>query len=161
MTIFQRIIAENTVFKTVTGVKILAFTEVLLSPIQAIKDAFNVYIDEKRYEMSFNGQIIYLEHLLNNAFDNVQRRIYISDFVLEKYPAIVYLFTDNNETAIIYNVVDAQQNQSLIAYTFEDINVQYDFILNVPNDLTAQNLRIKKTLNQYKEASNQYLLINF
>jgi hypothetical protein len=162
MTLFQKIIAENTVFNIVNGSKILAFVELILSPIQSVRDKFDAYIAEKRYEMSFNGQIIYLEHLLNDRFDNTLRRITITDIEpLDNVPAIIYNFVDNSETAMIYNIGDVAIAQSLMAYGFLDINIQYDFILNVPTALAAQNLQIKKMLDQYKEASNQYVLINF
>jgi hypothetical protein len=162
MNLYERILAENRVFDILSGSKLHAILQVILSPLQRLLDLYDTHIATKRYELSFNGQVIYLEHLLNDQFDSTQRRIYISDpNPLDNAPAILYNLIDNSETAIIYNMGDAQANDSLIAFNFADIQNQYDFILNVPNDLSNLNLRIGKMLDQYKEASKHYFIINF
>lgn len=149
-------------FRHLSGSKIHAFLGLILSPIQRLLDMYDTHIAQKRYELSFNGQVMYLEHILNDRFDMTQRRIYITDKdPLDNAPAIIFNIADSTETAIIYNIGDAQAAQSLIAFTFADIENQYDFILNVPNALSSQNLRIRKTLDQYKEASKEYIIINF
>jgi hypothetical protein len=162
MNLLEKILGANSVFSILSGSKLHALLQVVLSPIQRLWDAYDAYIASTRYDLSFNGQVIYLEHILNDAYDNTQRRIFISDpDPLDNAPAILYNLSDSSETAIIYNLSDAQAVQSLIAFNFVDIQNQYDFILNVPNALSAQNLSISKLIDQYKEASRHYLIVNF
>jgi hypothetical protein len=162
MNLYETILAGNRVFDILVGSKLHAIVQVLLSPLQRLLDMYNTHIAQKRYELSFNGQVVYLEHILNDTYDNTQRRIYISDIdPLDNAPAIIYNFSDNTETAIIYNLGDTQANQSLITFNAVDIENQYDFIVNVPNDLSDKNLSIGKMIDQYKEASKHYLIVNF
>jgi hypothetical protein len=55
------------------------FIDTLLTPIGDDHAAFVATRDRIVYQMSFNGQIIYLEHVLNDRFDSVQRGIYIEN----------------------------------------------------------------------------------
>lgn len=66
--------------------------EVLLSQIQLLSDEFEEYKTAKLYELNFTGQAISLERLLNNKFDNTQRRITIGKPIIEE----PYFYYDNN-----------------------------------------------------------------
>ena len=157
MTIFQKILAGNRVFSIVSGAKIIAFVEVLLSPLQSIQDAYDVFITAKRYELSFNGQVQYLEHILNDQFDNTLRRISITDPAsLGNESPYIFNFVDNAPTLIIFNIGDSGLANSPRFFNTVDLTVQYDFVLNVPTALNPLLNAIKKLCDSYKEASKIY-----
>lgn len=58
--------------------------EVLLSQVQFLSDEFEEYKIVKLYELDFTGQVISLERLLNDKFDNTQRRIIINKPVIQE-----------------------------------------------------------------------------
>lgn len=157
MTLFQKIFAENTVFNTLSGEKLLAFVEVILSPLQSVRDAYDSYIAAKRYELSFNGQVIYLEHVLNDTFDNTLRRIYLSEpSNLGAQSPVVYNFSDDYDSMTVYNFTNTGSANTPRFYNTADLTIQYDFILNLPFALSTKENAIKKLLDAYKEASKKY-----
>lgn len=54
-----------------------------------INDKFKAFVLEVRYKLQINGQKIYLEHYLNDLFDDTQRRIYIDT---NQLPAMLFTF---------------------------------------------------------------------
>jgi hypothetical protein len=61
------------------GPKMAAWVGALVAPIQTVNAAFSAWAYGQRYALSFNGQVMYLAHRLNDQFDPGQRRIYIDD----------------------------------------------------------------------------------
>ena len=157
MNLFERIKTENTVFQTLVGVKFAAFVTVLLSPLQAVCNAFDVYVTAKRYELSFNGQVCYLEHILNDKFDNTLRRINITDppqLTIE--PLSISTIQDGQTAFLLFNLSDTRPNGTANIFNIADFVTQLDFILNVPTDLSGNINPIKKVCDAYKEASKYY-----
>ncbi len=56
-----------------------AWVKVLVSPVLYLSGLFSANRDEKLYELAHNGQVCYLEAVLNDVFDSVGRGIYIED----------------------------------------------------------------------------------
>ena len=74
--------------------KMLAWLHSLFATIDSLKSFFLSFVGEARKEVMQNGQVIRLENLLNNLFDNVLRRIRITDtsnaaFVLSNANTII------------------------------------------------------------------------
>lgn len=61
----------------------------LLSPLRALWQTFLGYRSAKLYEVNHTGQVIYLEKVLNDLFDNIQRRIEVVD---GDFSAIKYIY---------------------------------------------------------------------
>ena len=57
----------------------LAWLASLLQPLQELNDKFAFYAKTTHYDLNFNGQVIYLEHVLNDSYDDLLRRIFIKD----------------------------------------------------------------------------------
>ena len=77
--------------------KISAFLYLILHPLKAVNILFDQYKTDTNYKLIFNGQIVYLEHYLNDIYDNTQRRIYIQDTA-----NAVYNYININEAITIY-----------------------------------------------------------
>ena len=134
---------------------------VLVTPIKWLNDQVVIFATSAYYQLSFNGQVIYLEHYLNDLFDNNDRRIFISDDSLLLAP---YLFNkeDNEDPLYIYNKEDAEA--PFYIYNREDYYSQGSFIINVPSaiPLTASLInQIKSATNRYKQAGVNYTIVNF
>ncbi len=57
----------------------IAFVKTLVYPIRELHEVFVAFRAEILYDLSHNGQTYSLENVLNDRFDNDERRIYISD----------------------------------------------------------------------------------
>lgn len=69
---------------------------------KGIKTAYNRFLNIRsnaRYRLTHTGQIIYLEKVLNDAFDNDQRRIFIDD---GDFRSKALIFHRPEETLMIY-----------------------------------------------------------
>lgn len=89
----------------------------LLACMKGIRD-LNVQLvaleQQLRYDLTFNGHVIYLEHVLNDQFDNALRRIFIQDaanvqfdYLFNLIEAQPPLYSYNNwNAATVYNVGD-------------------------------------------------------
>ena len=51
----------------------------LLFQVRKLHASILLYIQLKRYDLNHTGQVIYLEKVLNDSFDPIDRRIFISD----------------------------------------------------------------------------------
>ncbi len=59
--------------------KTLAFLNALFKPMLSQYNAFVAYKDDAIYRVSHNGSVTLLQKVLNDAFDDSQRRIYINN----------------------------------------------------------------------------------
>ena len=65
---------------------IVAFVDCLITPVKQLYGQFTTYRNNTLYELDHNGQVFSLQNVLNDRFDNTQRRIYITDgFTKERF----------------------------------------------------------------------------
>ena len=76
-----------------------AWLEVMLSQVRALHTAFLAYRTRVLYEMSLNGQTIYLELGLNDRFDPITRGIYIETI---DDPTQLYLYRKVEDRPPLY-----------------------------------------------------------
>ena len=140
--------------------RMIAWVNSLIAPLQLLNGDFQSFVSSVRYKMYLTGQVIYLEHYLNDLFDASERRIYISDSL----PALApFLYNKvDGEHLTIYNKSEGQAPVYL--YTKEDLSGQNDFIINVPAVIpVTANLekQIEAAVERYKQAGARYLIQNF
>ncbi len=134
----------------------LAWLRSLMAPLQSLNSTFVDYVADVRYRLRLTGQVIYLEHYLNDLYDNVERRIYITDgdAIL---PVFIYNKADGQEPIDIYNKSEMQAPLYLTNKSEFDGNV--DFIINIPYDTATTPIlldKIKASTNIYKPAARRY-----
>lgn len=59
--------------------KFLALMKTFVYPVKELYNLYVAYRAEVLYDLSHNGQVFSLENVLNDRFDNDERRIYITD----------------------------------------------------------------------------------
>lgn len=143
--------------------KQVSWLESLLQPLQSINFQFHLYGKKTRYDLSFNGQVVYLEHVLNDAYDTVLRRIYIKDstliafnnfhiyYIAENQPTTEYVYFDSENVAEPYILAEAD----VIDYVEFEVWIPQNILTN----LTIPY--INSLINKYKIAGKRYKLIFF
>lgn len=135
---------------------ITAFLKMLATPMNRLFNQFEAYFLEKEYELAFNGQVIYLEHLLNDRFDDIQRGIYLTDAV--GFDEEIHLFNqiEQNEDTILFN---ESENETLIhLFNQNEVDGWPDFIVNVPSSVTFDEIVMRALINKYKIAGKNYII---
>lgn len=138
--------------KTITINLILVF----ISPIDKMKTDFYTFFNAKKYELNFNGQVIYLEHLLNDKFDSSLRRIYIDD--LEQLPEY-YLSNQEESNEINYLFNQSEGETPTYIYNQEEYDLDNDFTIYMPSGLVFDEMYLKALVNQYKTASKRFNIV--
>lgn len=137
----------------------LAWIRSLVAPIQKLNDWFSSYAAGIVYHLNLTGQVIYLEHYLNDLFDKEIRRIWIEDGTLV-LPPFLYNKADNADIFYLYN---KGGNDPFYLYDKADYDVQEMFIVHIPADLPLDQYlenRIRAAVNRYKQAGSHYKIVN-
>ena len=59
--------------------KLIALLDSMTHPLRWLQSKFATYRESVTYRLSITSQVCYLQKLLNDRYDNTDRRIYISD----------------------------------------------------------------------------------
>ena len=135
--------------------KMFAWWKALVAPISTLHGSFLAFRKQKNYELAITGQVCLLEKLLNDKFDNTQRRIYITDGEKSKRK---YAFTVNEFVPL--PIYTEGENKPLFIYQDGEINsITYHFIVNVPNTLRFNNDVMINLLNTFKLPSRKFNIV--
>lgn len=141
--------------------KHLGWIKSFLSPLQTLINTFRDFAVETFYKLHITGQVVYLEHYLNDQLDNTLRRIYIGDGDLV-LPPYLYMKVDGKPITL-YNKSDAEDEFYL--YDKDDYLVgQTTFIIYVPASLPITpelEAIIKSLVEPYRMAGALYTIVNY
>ncbi|TCI93694.1 hypothetical protein [Tenacibaculum sp. M341] len=139
-------------------IKITSYLKALIKPLTELYknlnsgESFLEFYKNTLYKLNHNGQVVYLQKVLNDRFDKDLRRIYITDGLFNTptyvYPHIVEKDVYLN-TQYIFSGTDL---------AFKDV----DFVVVFPTDVNISDevgIRIKSLINYYKLASKTYDII--
>lgn len=139
----------------------LSFLTVFMSQLNTVQMGFNDYFESVKYELQFNGQVIYLEHLLNDRFDPELRRIYInSEEQLQK--VFIHNILESiplEEENYIYNQTDIEDATDTHLYNEVEYSLDNDFTIFLPEGLIYNELELRSVVDSYKLAAKRYNLI--
>lgn len=138
-------------------VKIDSWLYIILRPITLLNGLFQQFKGSTNYKLNFNGQVIYLEHYLNDLYDTTQRRIYIEDTANIDYN-YVYNIAELIPTLMVYN-----SNENIPVYVVNENEVveQFNFIVNIPNSISFTEKIIRSQIDYYKVAGKKYKIETF
>lgn len=118
-------------------------------PLINLQSDFYSFRDDIKYQLTFNGQVIYMEHVLNDQFDPVNRGIYITDSTLIQN---TYIFTNAEDNETTYIVTNAETAPPVYLYTNQEYIDDVDFIVNIPSTVTYNEDEVKFWVNKYRIA---------
>lgn len=129
------------------------YIEAATAPLNTVLTAFYSFFNATEYELIFNGQVIMMEHLLNDQFDNALRRIYIDD--ADQIPA-VYWFnqSENNEDNFLWN--ESEGEDPVYLFNTSQVSADVDFIVYVPVGLVYDENLMKYYINKYRAGGKRF-----
>ncbi|MCK4500600.1 hypothetical protein KAU11_08880 [Candidatus Babeliales bacterium] len=141
--------------------RLIDWLVVLLKPLEEVNFSFNQFRRDSIYKVTHNGQVVFLQKVLNDRFDNEFRRVKIADS-FEYNP--VWVRPEEDELPVyVY-----EEDKPVFIHSESDVfgDVDVDFIVSMPLDLkpvapidlTNLELQIKSLTNYYKLASKRYLI---
>ncbi|MFL0104985.1 hypothetical protein [Tenacibaculum maritimum] len=133
--------------------KIKAYLKALLAPIVNLYTDFINFRKDIIYKIKHNGQVVYLQKALNDRFDSVQRRIYITDGIINEP---TYIYTHEEDKPVYLGTKYIYTREEL---KFKDV----DFVVILPSSMLLskeETIRMKSLINYYKLASKTYKIIN-
>lgn len=151
---------KQSLFRDFLKPKFLDNLKAFLKPAQELNDEFSLFVTKSRREANFTGQVVYLEHLLNDEFDSNQRRIYIADGQANVLPPFVF---NKIEQRPIYLYNKSENQPKFYLYNQSEYFTSSDFIVFVPNVLLSASLQVnlKRLVNYYKQAGKTFEIQGF
>lgn len=126
----------------------------MITPVMVLQGLFNEFRRQTSYDLGINGQVCFLQKMLNDRFDVSLRRITIEDANTFQR---LYLYTRNENKPISLHT--RAENKPVYLFKKEDFaDTGFDFYVNLNGvTLTEQELVLMRILlNQYKLTTKTY-----
>lgn len=121
--------------------KMIAWLNSLLKPIQQLHSLFLLFRKNTNLEMKITGQVRVLRFWLNETFDYTDRRFDIVDY-------------DNIEPLLIWG---ESYNSPIYLPQFMSSSA-FDFVVKAPCAVIGEKVRIRSFLDKYKLAGKRYII---
>ncbi len=126
---------------------------VLVRGLKDIHTAFLQFRADTTYWLYFNGQIIYLEHVLNDQFDPTSRGIYIENLADIQYD---YLHNSIEQRTPVY-LDNKSENKPFDYFVNQsEYDTHVTFTVWVPVSVTFDQNKMKAIVNKYRIAGKTY-----
>src|SRR5690554_4187701 len=132
---------------------LLAFINSVLAPIRTNYDAFLSFKEDAEYRVQHNGQICFLQKMLNDQFDNSLRRIRVQN--VKPKERLWFYLPEDDKPVFFYNEVD----HPVYFYNPEDYYNEFDFEVLIPSVLTSKINQMTVQINYYKIYSKNYQIL--
>jgi len=144
--------------KQLRKTKMLAWLNVLVSPVVYIYNLFMAYRYDMNYIIAHSPQVCYMQAVLNDAFDTGLRRISIVDGPDEE-PLYIYETAEVKEVPLYVT----SEAKPIALYTdAEIVGVGPDFEVQVPTIVTTltgyNEVYMAALLDQFKLAGKTYII---
>ncbi|WP_281233515.1 hypothetical protein [Flavobacterium gelatinilyticum] len=136
---------------------ISAFAQILLKPVNSLYYKWYNWRQDNIYKLEHTGQVCSLEGSLNDKFDPLERRIYITD---GQFFRPFYIYTEG-ENKPQYLYTEGENNPIYLRTESETADTGLDFIVYVPEALiNTQIHELRAHVNFYKAGGKRYEIFN-
>jgi len=125
--------------------KMVSWLTVLINPVQYVYNAFMEQRYDNLYILNHSSQVVYLQAVLNDMFDNTLKRIRVTDPVY-KDPLYIYREAGGKPVYIYRN----SENLPQYLYTDAETVAGYDFIVQVPAIVTYDPVYMKALIDRFR-----------
>lgn len=138
------------------GGLVTMFLRAVTQPVVYLKSRFDIYRRDTDYRLHHNGQTCRLRKVLNDYFDPLERRIYVSEAGINRDVLIIYM-----REAERWKLVPQRPGGIILNRRGFGGVSGYDFVVNVPAEYIEQQDRISAITDIYKLVSKRYLINYF
>lgn len=143
--------------------KTIKWLNVILKPIVRLHLEFLAFRNQALYKVNHNSQICYLQAVLNDSFDNIQRRIIIRNAVLRE--PLWFYEPEENKPVKFYE--DSDNKPVYFREEWELLGDGADFTVLVPielkpNTIQEENaflIKMRAQLDYYKLFVKNYIIL--
>lgn len=134
-----------------------AWLESLLAPVKTVNDLLLAWVEARRVELTYNGQTIHLERMLNDLFDPQERRIHVVHSTdLRDFD---YFYRESQQPDFDYLPIEGTATRFMYS-SFEYETLQIDgFRVTIPTVLAAAEDPIRGQILRYRLATIPYELL--
>lgn len=125
-----------------------AWLSALLYPVVWLHSRLLAFVRDKDYELWITPQVCYLNRLLNDRFDPLQRRIFIAD-PIEKQPSYLYQVPEKKPLFLGGEPIYTDGEAGL---------AKNDFVIYLPVGLVYDVAEMQALINLYKLAAMRYTI---
>lgn len=131
--------------------RMIAFISIFSAELTKLHNAWLIKKSQDETWLQHNSQVCKLRKILNDEFDDIERRIKITDGQLYDRQYVYTL----GEKRPVYGKVFLRQHSD-----YADSGI--DFFVIVPNDINVEQNKymLEALINRYKLASKRYKIIN-
>lgn len=135
---------------------LISFLISFFEPLKVLWNLFLLFRLEQLYQTEINCQTVKLERVLNDTYDPIERRIFISPGTY--YDPPVFYEEYKNRPVVFY---DEGDTRNPIFYSTDSLNnrVSFNFFVNVPSDVFFEKIKIAATVTKYKNISRTFDII--
>lgn len=134
---------------------LMAVMYLFVSPLSRMAKQFDSFRTDTNYRLTHNGQVCYLRAVLNDIFDNVNRRIRIEDLDPQK-ELLVWKRSQNNFVMV------PERNAGAVIISKRGFGGHdgFDFVIVCPAALrgSIDEARMRAIVNNYKLTSKRYTI---
>ena len=139
---------------------LMAYLNVIVGPVVSIYNSLNLYRNLVLYKLTITPQVCYLEKMLNNQYDNTERRIYIEDG--SQYEG-QFVFQDAEEQPLyLYQEGEAGKPDVFIYTEGESSGIgSFDFVVYVPSAVSFDVNEMSSLIRTFKLAGKIFSIQTF
>ncbi|MDU1893039.1 MAG: hypothetical protein E6767_20375 [Dysgonomonas sp.] len=137
------------------GKMLIALLQAVSLPVAKLHASFMSFRNDILYKANHNGQVCYMEAMLNDNFDFTARRIYISDAESEEWGRMLWREYLDRPVMLRHDQFFMLQSERFIGAD------GIDFVANIPIDLNIEGnelQRMNSLIRYYKYAGMRYTI---
>ncbi|MBT1702967.1 hypothetical protein [Chryseosolibacter indicus] len=138
---------------------VIAYVNVLVSPLVSLYNNLLPFRDQVTYKLNITSQVCFLEKMLNDRYDVVERRIYIRDGN-EYLPTFIFRKAEL-QPLFVYTKGEASKPRVNIYRKGEVGQFTYDFVVCVPASVPYNEREMRALISYYKLASKFFTITTF
>lgn len=135
---------------------VFAFLKSFSEDLNKTQSDLQMLYANTKYDLTFNGQTIYLEHFLNDQYDPTLRRIYIEDIDTDD---TLYLFNKSEQNELTHLFNQSENEPALYLINQSESITTVDFQIIIPGDVVFDELVLRKRFDQYRLAGPNYEIV--
>jgi len=137
--------------------RLKAYLKALSKPLKQLYNTFTAYRLQVLQSITHTGQVMYIEHLLNDLYDPQSRNISLEDSTDARLDD--YLFNAAEGQDVMYVRNDSEEEEAVYIYNSSEYDAINDFIVKVPLELSNRILSVANTVDKYRQAGKRYVIL--